>query len=86
MNENPQISQMTQIFLIGEICEICGQFSKERPMRRKVLLCFVFVVAVFVAGLSADSAAACGGLFCQNSPVDQNAERIIFTHNEDGSH
>lgn len=54
-------------------------------MRRKVLLCIVFVAVVLVAGLSADSAAACGGLFCQNSPVDQNAERIIFTQNEDGS-
>lgn len=29
--------------------------------------------------------AACGGLFCQNSPVDQNAERIIFSQNDDGT-
>ena len=28
---------------------------------------------------------ACGGFFCQNSPVDQNAERIIFAHNQDGT-
>lgn len=28
---------------------------------------------------------ACGGLFCQNIPVDQNAERIIFTQNHDGT-
>ena len=28
---------------------------------------------------------ACGGFFCQNSPVDQNAERIIFTQNLDGT-
>lgn len=27
------------------------------------------------------SVAACGGLFCQNTPVDQQAERIIFTVN-----
>ena len=27
-------------------------------------------------------AAACGGLFCQNTPVDQQAERIIFTVNK----
>ncbi len=26
---------------------------------------------------------ACGGLFCQNVPVDQQAERIIFTINDD---
>lgn len=32
---------------------------------------------VFVPG-----AAACGGLFCQNTPVDQQAERIIFTVNK----
>jgi hypothetical protein len=29
--------------------------------------------------------AACGGLFCQNVPVDQQAERIIFTVNGDGT-
>lgn len=28
---------------------------------------------------------ACGGLFCLNSPIDQNAERIIFTDNGDGT-
>jgi hypothetical protein len=27
------------------------------------------------------SVTACGGLFCQNTPVDQQAERIIFTVN-----
>jgi hypothetical protein len=27
-------------------------------------------------------AVACGGLFCQNTPVDQQAERIIFTVNK----
>ena len=26
--------------------------------------------------------AACGGLFCQSTPVDQLAERIIFTVNK----
>lgn len=29
------------------------------------------------------NAYACGGLFCQNVPVDQQAERIIFTINND---
>lgn len=28
---------------------------------------------------------ACGGLFCLNNPIDQNAERIIFTDNGDGT-
>lgn len=37
----------------------------------------VFLVIAMVA--SAQPALACGGLFCQNIPVDQAAERIIFT-------
>ncbi len=40
----------------------------------------------FSAGLvTVQSAQACGGFFCQNSPIDQNAERIIFTQNHDGT-
>ena len=35
--------------------------------------------------LQAGPAAACGGFFCQNSPVDQAAERIIFTANDNGT-
>ncbi len=54
-------------------------------MRRKVLLTMVLLGVMFLAGLSASSAQACGGLFCQNSPVEQNAERIIFTQNADGT-
>ena len=30
-------------------------------------------------------ASACGGLFCQNDPVDQAGERILFTVNGDGT-
>ncbi|MCP4417971.1 MAG: DUF2330 domain-containing protein [Chloroflexi bacterium] len=30
-------------------------------------------------------AQACGGIFCLASPIDQNAERIIFTDNGDGT-
>ena len=33
----------------------------------------------------APSASACGGFFCTNVPVDQDAERIIFTQNRDGT-
>lgn len=29
--------------------------------------------------------AACGGFFCTTIPIDQNAERIIFTVNDDGT-
>jgi len=35
-------------------------------------------VAASAALLCPSSALACGGLFCSNSPVDQNAERILF--------
>lgn len=48
-------------------------------MRYLVLLLVVLLFA------SAEQALACGGFFCQNSPVDQNAERIIFTQNRDGT-
>lgn len=43
------------------------------------------LVPVIMLMFSYDSSYACGGLFCQNSPVDQNAERIIFTQNGDGT-
>ncbi|HLA44601.1 MAG TPA: DUF2330 domain-containing protein [Aggregatilineales bacterium] len=44
-----------------------------------------FVIAVVIALSSAGSAVeACGGLFCQNIPVDQQGERIIFTMNGNG--
>ena len=36
---------------------------------------------LFFSGLSS----ACGGFFCQNTPIDQSAERIIFTVNGDGT-
>ena len=34
---------------------------------------------------STQPAWACGGFFCTTTPVDQNAERIIFTQNGDGT-
>ncbi|MDA0770072.1 MAG: DUF2330 domain-containing protein [Chloroflexi bacterium] len=43
------------------------------------------VFAAFVGITTIEPASACGGFFCQNSPIDQNAERIIFTQNSDGS-
>ena len=43
----------------------------------------LFLIALALSG--AQSAQACGGLFCQNNPVDQNAERIIFTQNGNGT-
>ena len=48
--------------------------------------CFLLLFILFIAlSVSFESAHACGGLFCQNNPVDQNAERIIFTQNKDGT-
>ena len=42
-------------------------------------------IAAFASLTAVESTLACGGFFCQNSPVDQNAERIIFAHNRDGT-
>src|SRR5687767_9209431 len=35
--------------------------------------------------LALPHAQACGGLFCNTLPVDQNAERIIFVVHDDGT-
>ena len=48
-------------------------------MQRWLVILSVLIVSV----LSVSAATACGGLFCQNVPVDQQAERIIFTVNDD---
>ncbi len=47
------------------------------------LLAAVLFAIVGIA--SAQSVLACGGFFCIDTPVDQNAERIIFTQNGDGT-
>lgn len=47
------------------------------------LLSAMLVTVLLLVGVA--PSLACGGLFCQNSPVDQNAERIIFTQNHDGT-
>ena len=54
-------------------------------MRRLLILMFVGMSILLWSGLPTQTVDACGGLFCQNSPVDQNAERIIFTQNGDGT-
>ncbi len=51
-------------------------------MRRYTL--FLLIVAAGVAGWTS-AASACGGFFCQNSPVDQVGERIVFSTNADGT-
>ena len=51
---------------------------------------WLWVVLALIMGASSgvvklQPASACGGFFCQSSPIDQNAERIIFTQNRDGT-
>ncbi len=49
-------------------------------MRFGIVLLGSMFLLVAIATVS-----ACGGLFCQNIPVDQQAERIIFAVNDDGT-
>ena len=45
-----------------------------------------FVLSSVALGVYSSPAKACGGFFCDNSqPVDQAAERIIFSQNPDGT-
>lgn len=43
----------------------------------------VLMLALLLLPASTQPGAACGGFFCRNVPVDQQAERIIFTMNDD---
>ena len=52
-------------------------------MTRKLLLSLIIIGLSIVAWTS--TASACGGFFCQNTPVDQVGERIVFTANPDGT-
>ena len=45
----------------------------------------LLTILVLVLLVAASGVSACGGLFCQNTPVDQQAERIIFAVNDDGT-
>lgn len=56
-------------------------------MRRTIKLllgaCVTTAVGVAITLTMAGQAGACGGFFCQTDPVDQVAERIVFTVNDD---
>ena len=52
-------------------------------MRRIRTLITIPLLALLGALGVVSPAGACGGFFCQNSPVDQVAERIVFTVNDD---
>lgn len=43
------------------------------------------VIAAAVVVITSSTAGACGGFFCQNNPVDQTGERIVFTVNDDNT-
>lgn len=59
--------------------------GKEFDSGKGLLMRVRFVLAIVFSLLSIPlvRVQACGGLFCQNVPVDQQAERIIFTVNAD---
>ncbi len=55
-------------------------------MRFKRLSILLLPLLFLLGSLSlARPTLACGGLFCLANPIDQNAERIIFTDNGDGT-
>lgn len=53
-------------------------------MLKKIGLTSLLMLGTMIL-LQARPTAACGGFFCQNSPVDQAAERIVFTVNDNGT-
>lgn len=55
-------------------------------MRKKRFLILLLPLTLLLGFLTtASPTLACGGLFCLANPIDQNAERIIFTENGDGT-
>ena len=50
-------------------------------MKVRIFALFSLLLFFMLAGVTS----ACGGFFCTNVPIDQNAERIIFTVNGDGT-
>ena len=59
--------------------------SMPLPTRRWAVGLLAVVAAIVAILASTQPAWACGGFFCTTTPVDQNAERIIFTQNGDGT-
>ncbi len=64
--------------------------TPPKPRRvRRFRLGWAAVFGLLTAGVTwlvlAAPASACGGFFCQTDPVDQAAERILFTVNDDNT-
>ena len=63
----------------------CQKNHQMTALKATAGLTLLILIAVIAATLAATTPAmACGGFFCQNTPVDQNAERIIFAQGKDG--
>lgn len=52
-------------------------------MRRSRSFAVLLIAVAAMATSAVTPAGGCGGFFCQNDPVDQVAERILFTVNDD---
>lgn len=62
-----------------------GLVREPLLMGRWAVVLLAITLATAVVLFSTRPALACGGFFCTTTPVDQNAERIIFTQNGDGT-
>jgi Uncharacterized protein conserved in bacteria (DUF2330) len=52
---------------------------------RAISYSFAAILTLLAVFWASERASACGGFFCNSSPVDQSAERIIFVVNDDGT-
>ena len=59
--------------------------KETKIMKMSLTGLLAIATCAMLANLWTPSAEACGGFFCTSVPVDQNAERIIFTQNGDGT-
>ena len=57
----------------------------RRRFRVRATLAVIGCTILAALSLLAGPAVACGGLFCQNDPVNQAGERIVFTVNDDAT-
>jgi MYXO-CTERM domain-containing protein len=71
--------------LLGSLAAQHNPFREEITMRTRIRLvrALAAVAALGGASLLSSPASACGGFFCQNIPVDQSGEEILFGVNPD---
>jgi hypothetical protein len=67
---------------------VSARSPTEKAMKRArqfaIALALIWLALIGVLFLPTGLTYACGGLFCSSTPVDQNAERIIFKVRDDG--